>query len=92
MQTGRMSHTTDTLPGPAGGSTTTDPAGTSGGDAALLTTAEVLQRLRISRRTLATWLTRGLVPAIRMPGSRRLLWHWPTLLHALLRHQRGGAA
>jgi excisionase family DNA binding protein len=98
-----MLHTNE-LAAPAGASDKTEPAGRvigrrwgdmieAGGDRTdgprLLTTAEVLQRLRVSRRTLACWIDRGLLPVIKLPGSRRLLWDWGSVHSALLRHQRG---
>jgi excisionase family DNA binding protein len=67
----------------AGASNETEPAG-------LLTTPEVLERLRISRRTLACWIERGTIPVIKMPNSRRLLFNWNSILGALMRHERGG--
>lgn len=56
---------------------------------ALLTTSEVLQRLRISRRTLHTHVKRGKLPVIKLGG--RTLFHWPSVLQALLRSQREAA-
>jgi hypothetical protein len=50
---------------------------------------EVLRRLPVSRRTLGNWKTSGKIPFIRLPGSRRVLFHWPSVEQALLRQQRG---
>jgi predicted DNA-binding transcriptional regulator AlpA len=81
-QTRHMSRTTSTLAA-AGASTTHDPA------QRLLTTPELLTRLPISRRTLATHVARGLLPCVRI--GRRVLWHWPSVEAALLRRQREAA-
>ena len=51
--------------------------------------AELLPRLRVSRRTLATWRSRGVIPFIRLPGSRRILFDWNSVRAALLRQQKG---
>jgi excisionase family DNA binding protein len=54
--------------------------------AELLTTQEVIDRLRISRRTLHEHVKRGKLPAIKL--GARVLYHWPSVLSALLRNQR----
>jgi excisionase family DNA binding protein len=55
----------------------------------LLTTQEVLQRLRISRRTLYNHVKHGKLPAVKL--GARTLYHWPSVLGALLRQQREAA-
>jgi predicted site-specific integrase-resolvase len=50
---------------------------------------ELLKRLPISRRTLFSWRISGKIPCVRL-GGRRILFHWPSVESALLRHQRGG--
>jgi hypothetical protein len=50
---------------------------------------QLLARLPISRRTLFNWRTTGKIPCVRLGGSR-ILFHWPSVEAALLRHQRGG--
>jgi len=50
---------------------------------------QILARLPISRRTLFNWRTSGKIPCVR-PGGRRILFHWPSVEAALLRHQQGG--
>ena len=50
---------------------------------------QFLARLPISRRTLFNWRTTGKIPCVRL-GGRRILFHWPSVEAALLRHQRGG--
>ncbi len=52
---------------------------------------ELLKRLPISRRTLYNWRTTGKIPSVRL-GGRRILFHWPSVLAALLRKQIGGVA
>lgn len=56
----------------------------------LLDEDALLQRLPVSRRTLHSWRTKGLLPYVRPPGGRRVLYHWPSVESALLRLQRGG--
>jgi predicted site-specific integrase-resolvase len=50
---------------------------------------QLLERLPVSRRTLFSWRTSGKIPHVRL-GGRRILFHWPSVEAALLRHQRGG--
>jgi predicted site-specific integrase-resolvase len=50
-------------------------------------TATLLQRLPISRRTLATWRTNGKIPWVNVTG-RRILFHWASVEAAILRQQR----
>ena len=50
---------------------------------------QLLARLPISRRTLFNWRTTGKIPCVRL-GRSRILFHWPSVEAALLRHQRGG--
>ena len=50
---------------------------------------QLLARLPISRRTLFNWRTSGKIPCVRLCG-RRVLFHWPSVEAALLRHQHGG--
>ena len=52
----------------------------------------ILQRVPISRRTLYVWRESGKVPFIKVPGSRRVVFHWASFEQALLRLQRGRAA
>jgi predicted site-specific integrase-resolvase len=49
---------------------------------------EMLLRLPISRRTLFNWRFAGKIPFVNL-GGRRVLFHWPSVEQALLRHQRG---
>jgi predicted site-specific integrase-resolvase len=46
--------------------------------------------LGVSRRTLKNWRDRGLIPYVKLPGSRRILFDWPSVQAAILRQQRGG--
>jgi hypothetical protein len=38
---------------------------------------------------LFNWRTTGKIPCVRL-GGRRILFHWPSVEAALLRHQHGG--
>jgi len=51
---------------------------------------DLLAVLPLSERTARAEIQRGRIPVIRLPRSRRLLFHWPTVEKALLRFQRGG--
>ena len=59
---------------------------TSAGEAGFINQKQLLARLPISRRTLFNWRTSGKIPCVR-PGGRRILFHWPSVEAALLRHQ-----
>ena len=61
------------------------PAGETG----FIDEKQLLARLPISRRTLFNWRKTGKIPCVRLGGSR-ILFHWPSVEAALLRHQRGG--
>lgn len=56
----------------------------------LLDLPGLLARVPVSERTLRAEVKKGRIPAIRLPHGRRLLFHWPSVEAALLRHQRGG--
>lgn len=58
-------------------------------DSAFIDEQELLRRLPVSRRTLFNWRTTGRIPSVRL-GGRRILFHWPSVEAALLRHQAGG--
>ena len=62
---------------------------TPAGEAGFIDQKQLLARLPISRRTLFNWRTTGKIPCVRL-GGRRILFHWPSVEAALLRHQRGG--
>jgi hypothetical protein len=47
---------------------------------------QLLARLPICRRTLFKWRISGKIPCVRL-GGRRILFHWPSVEAALLRHQ-----
>jgi predicted site-specific integrase-resolvase len=59
------------------------------GEACFIDEKQLLARLPVSRRTLFNWRTTGKIPCVRL-GGRRILFHWPSIEAALLRHQRGG--
>ena len=62
---------------------------TSAGESGFIDQKLLLARLPISRRTLFNWRTTGKIPCVRL-GGRRILFHWPSVEAALLRHQHGG--
>jgi predicted DNA-binding transcriptional regulator AlpA len=63
---------------------------TSAGEAGFIDQKQLLARLPISRRTLFNWRTSGKIPCVRL-GGRRILFHWPSVEAALLRHQNPAA-
>lgn len=42
-------------------------------------------------QALRALVKRGVIPVVRLPGSRKFLFHLPTVTDALLRYQRGGS-
>jgi hypothetical protein len=56
------------------------------GEPGFIDEKQLLARLPVSRRTLFTWRTTGKIPCVRL-GGRRILFHWPSVEAALLRHQ-----
>lgn len=58
-------------------------------EAGFIDEKQLLSRLPVSRRTLFNWRNSGKIPSVRL-GGRRILFHWPSVEAALLRHQRGG--
>lgn len=57
-------------------------------DRNLLGESELLLRLPVSLRSIRNWRAAGKLPYIRL--GRRVLYHWPSVEAALLRHQKGG--
>jgi len=53
--------------------------------------AELRRRLGTSRRTIFSWRVSGKIPFVRIPGSRLIRYHWPSIESYLLRQQKGGA-
>jgi hypothetical protein len=53
---------------------------------------ELRRRLKVSRRTIFSWRTSAKVsiPFVRIPGSRLIRYHWPSIQNFLLRQQRNG--
>ena len=62
---------------------------TPAGEVGFIDEKQLLARLPVSRRTLFNWRTTGIIPCVRL-GGRRILFHWPSVEAALLRHQHGG--
>jgi hypothetical protein len=58
----------------------------------IIVSSEFRNRVKVSRRTEYEWRERGLLPYIKMPDSRLILYHWPSVLGALLRMQSGRAS
>ena len=59
---------------------------TPAGEVGFIDEKQLLARLPVSRRTLFNWRTTGKIPCVRL-GGRRILFHWPSVEAALLRHQ-----
>jgi hypothetical protein len=49
---------------------------------------ELRRRLGVSRRTIFGWRESAKLPFVRIPGSRLIRYHWPTIQNFLLRQQR----
>ena len=64
--------------------------GTGRGESEFLSESELLKRLPVCRRTLTSWRKRGQIPFVRLPGSRRVIYHWQSIEAALLRMQQCG--
>ena len=52
---------------------------------------ELKRRLPLCERTLREYTRTKKMPSIRLPGSRRFLYHWPSIESWLLRNQIGGS-
>ena len=63
-----------------------EPKLTPSGEANFIDEKQLLAKLPISRRTLFNWRAAGKIPCVRL-GGRRILFHWPSVEAALLRHQ-----
>jgi len=53
-----------------------------------ITTAELQKLIPVSRRTLFEWRQKGILPSVQL--ASKVLYHWPSVQAALLRHQSGG--
>jgi hypothetical protein len=53
-------------------------------------TAGLQKRIPMSRRAFYEWRRKGIIPSVQI-GSK-ILYHWPSVEAALLRHQNGGAS
>lgn len=51
---------------------------------------QLSRRIPVSPRTLRTWISKGIIPAIRPGKSRRMLFYWPDVERALRRFTTGG--
>jgi len=57
-------------------------------DADFINEKQFLAKVPISRRTLWNWRKKGLIPSVKLPGGKRVLFHWPSVEAALLRRQK----
>jgi hypothetical protein len=55
--------------------------------AAFIDQPELLRRLKICRKTAYSWERQGKLPVVKIFHTKR--YHWPTVVAALLRQQRG---
>ena len=51
--------------------------------------AELSRHVPLCERSLREAIRRGRIPSIRLPGARRVMFHWDSVQAALLRMQRG---
>lgn len=54
-----------------------------------ITFEQLCERVPYSPRKLRDDIKAEHIPSIRLPGDRRLIFHWPSVQNALLRQQRG---
>jgi hypothetical protein len=62
------------------------------GEEVFISEVELRRRLGISRRTAHNWRKSATakLPFVRVPGSRLIRYHWPTIQNFLLRQQKNG--
>ena len=48
--------------------------------------ATLRPRVPLCDRALREKIRKGIIPSVLLPGSRKRLFHWPTVQAALLRH------
>lgn len=63
---------------------TTDMSPFGAGD--FIDQKELMKRIPVSRRTLQTWRMEGRIPSVKA-GTRRVLYHWPSVYTVLVRKQ-----
>ena len=51
---------------------------------------ELCERVPLSQRTLRAQIKKRRIPFIKIPGGRRLLFHWASVEKSLVRFQVGG--
>jgi excisionase family DNA binding protein len=81
--------TADAIQAIVGVPTTTKPD-TAPAPLGFLDFKQLCERLPLGERTLRELIKRRLIPFVRLPGARRLLFDWDNVRAALLRHQQGG--
>lgn len=57
--------------------------------AAFIDFTELAKRVPLCERSLREAVRRGKIPSIKLPGARRVMFHWDSVQAALLRMQRG---
>ena len=53
----------------------------------IMNEATLRTKFPVSKRTLKNWRDEGSLPYIRLPKSRLIWYHWPSVQAALLRQQ-----
>jgi excisionase family DNA binding protein len=51
----------------------------------LITTIELSVRLKVSVGTVQNWMRAGLVPYIKLPGTKTVRFNWPDVMRKLSR-------
>ncbi len=51
---------------------------------------ELQTRIPLSERTIRSLIAKRVIPHVRLPGGRRLLFDWPSVKRSLLRYEEGG--
>lgn len=54
----------------------------------IISETQLLGKIPICRRTLHSWREKNLIPFIRLPGTRRILYDYESVRAALLRMER----
>jgi predicted site-specific integrase-resolvase len=51
--------------------------------------SQILQKIPVCRRTLHAWRRKNLIPYIKLPGTRRILYDFEAVRVALMRMSHG---
>ena len=84
MQTDIMAGTVDSM-GVVKAVPRTEPTATN----PFIDFQELHHRIPLCERGLRDAIRKGRIPSIRLPGGRRVVFHWESVQAALLRMQRG---